>query len=306
MSNLVVGGSGFIGRHLVARLLEMNERVVATSRHARSRFAAPGLEWYDVDLGTFDAWPRMLEGISTVYHLGWSTTPSTADQDPAADVSENVVGSIRLLDALRDQPARLVFASSGGAVYGRAERLPVTEDSPTVPHGAHGLSKLTVENHMRLCADTSGLEVAILRIGNAFGPGQQAHPGFGVIANYCRRAASGQPVVIFGDGSMVRDYVYVDDVVDALTRAAQSPLPHRTFNIGTGTGHSLIDVVGTIERVIGRPVQVEFQPLRPFDIPKSVLDASRAATHLGWRARVSFREGIGRTLEALTREVEQL
>jgi UDP-glucose 4-epimerase len=299
MTKLVIGGSGFMGRRLIARLLQAGERVVATSRGDAPGLEAPGLKWRAVDFATFDAWSELLDGVSAVYHLAWSTNPARANADPVHDFAQNVMGSLRLLEALRQRRARLVFASSGGAVYGRVATVPVSEDEPAHPIGAHGISKLALENYIRLFVDTSGLDATILRIGNTYGPNQSHDTGFGVVANYSRRVAAGEPVIIFGDGSVVRDYVYVDDVVEALLLAGDVRPSRRTFNIGSGIGRSLIDVVRTIEQVIGRAVPIEYVPARAFDVPVSVLDVRRAEHDLGWRAKTPFEEGVARTLAAL-------
>jgi UDP-glucose 4-epimerase len=305
VTKLVVGGSGFLGAGVVASLLAAGERVRATSRHPARRVQTAGLEWRCVDLATFDAWPDLLDGISTVYHLGWSTTPASADQRPLADLAENVLGSLRLLEALRGRATRLVFASSGGAVYGRLNSVPVAEDAPTRPISAHGLSKLTTENYIRLYAESFGLDAVVLRIGNAFGPGQAAQPAFGVIAHYAGQALAGEPVVIYGDGSVVRDYVYVNDVVEALLLASRAALSERVLNIGTGRGHSLIELVRVIERASGRSLVVRHEPPRAFDVPVSVLDARRAAQQLGWKARTPLEVGVERTLVAIAGEKER-
>jgi UDP-glucose 4-epimerase len=305
MTNLVIGGSGFIGRRLIARLLQTGERVVATSRSVAGRREAPGLAWHTLDIASFDTWPDLLDGVSAVYHLAWSSNPARANADPVHDFAQNVVGSLRLLEALKSRATRLVFASSGGAVYGRLTSVPVAEDGPTRPIGAHGISKLTLENYIRMFVDTADLDATILRIGNAYGPDQSHDAGFGVVANYSRRAAAGEPVVIFGDGSTVRDYVYVDDVVEALHLAGTARPSRRTFNIGSGEGRSLIDVVRTIEQVLGREVPVRYEPARGFDVPISVLDVRRAQRDLGWRARMPFAQGVARTLAALGCEIRR-
>jgi UDP-glucose 4-epimerase len=283
------------------RLLEGGERVIATSRGPQRRFSAPGLEWREVKLASFDAWPELLDSVSVVYHLGWSTTPASADSDPVADHQENVVGSLRLLHAVKPG-ARLVFASSGGAVYGRLSEVPVPEKAPTSPISVHGMSKLAVENAIHARIGSFGLDAAILRIGNAYGPGQAMQPAFGVVANYCRRALAGQPVVMFGDGSAVRDYIYIDDVAEALVLAGRSRLSRHVLNIGSGIGRSLLEVVRTIEHILGRAVPVRHEPARAFDVPVSVLDVRCAQEVLGWRARVPFEEGVRRTLAAVESE----
>jgi UDP-glucose 4-epimerase len=295
MTSLVLGGSGFMGRGVVRQLLAAGERVIATGRNVQNRIESPNLTWYSADLATFNDWSRLLDGVSTVYHLAWSTIPLTAAADPVGDVATNVVGSLRLIEALRGRLAtRFVFASSGGTVYGRLTKIPAAEDDPAVPTGAYGTAKLAVEHQIRQCAEQ--LDAVILRIGNPYGASQLTRPDFGAVSTFCKLALANEQIVIYGDGSVVRDYLHVDDAVDALLLAAKTRSSYRTFNIGSGRGHTLTDIIRSIERVLGRKLKVRHEPARPFDIPISVLDVSRANTELAWRQKISFEDGIARML----------
>jgi UDP-glucose 4-epimerase len=304
MTALVIGGSGFLGHALVHRLVAKGMDVVATSRKPETRFTLPGLHWRDLNLSRYVDEPDLLAEISVVYHLGWSSIPSTADLAPADDLVENVPGSIRLLESIwrHAGDVRLVFASSGGTVYGRIGPEPAREDRPLAPTGAHGLSKATVERYIDFYAQNRGVDAITLRIGNSFGADQKSARVFGAVTTFCAEALAGRPLVIFGDGSIVRDYLYIDDVVDALITAAEiSPL-HRHFNIGSGIGLSLNEVIDAVSEALGRRPRVERREARDFDLPVSVLDISRARTELGWQPNVPFREGLLRTLDGLRRQ----
>lgn len=299
MTALVLGGSGFIGMRLVARLLAAGETVVATTRRGTALPAKDRLTWRQADLADFDDWPALLTGVSHVFHLAWSTIPETAEADPVGNVSTNVLGSIRLLEALKaHKGARLIFVSSGGAVYGEPSRLPVHETDPTLPVSAHGVSKLEVEHYIDSYRLHHGLDAIVLRIANAFGEGQLSTRTFGAVSTFCHLARTNRPLHIFGDGTIVRDYLHVEEAVDALLRAAHTQSRHRVFNIGSGVGHSLNDVVHCIEKALGRKALVQFESKRPFDIPASVLDVTRAAKELDWRPQISLEQGIARLLSA--------
>lgn len=301
MTTLVLGGSGFIGGKLIRRLLMAGEHVVATSRQPVAQTATPNLTWRQVDLASFEHWNELLTGVSLIYHLAWSTIPATADGDPAADT--NVTGSIRLLEALKAHSnVRLVFVSSGGTVYGLPARIPVRETDPTDPIGTYGISKLAVERQIAHNADLHGLEAMVLRVGNPFGAGQFSRRVFGAVSTFCALAKTEQTLRIFGDGTIVRDYFHVDDAIDALLLAGNCRTELRTFNIGSGSGRSLNDVVRVIEGVLGHKLSVQYEAKRGFDVPVSVLDVTRARTELGWQPRISFAEGIARTLADLPDE----
>ena len=300
MTVLVTGGSGFLGHALVMRLLAEGESVIATSRTTENQFAARGMRWITLEAAAFKELAPVIAGVSKVYHLAWSTVPSTANLDPESDAADNIIGSLRLIEAMRDQPAkRLVFISSGGTVYGRLRSVPATEDHPTQPIAAYGVSKLAVEHYLEVYRENFGLDYKILRFGNVFGPGQISKYAFGIIAAFCSKAVQGETSVIFGDGKMIRDYLYLDDAIDALLLAGQVATAHRIFNAGSGVGRSPVDIVVSIERALGRKVPIRYEAGRSFDVPVSVLDIRLAQSELGWQPRTSFDEGIARTLAAL-------
>jgi UDP-glucose 4-epimerase len=190
---------------------------------------------------------------------------------------------------------RVVYVSSGGTVYGRAARLPVAEDDLTDPLCAYGVSKLAVEKYVALFHHLYGLEYCILRPGNAYGPGQDPARGQSAPTVFAHRVLAGEPVVIWGDGRAVRDYLHVDDMVEAVARVlAYQPLPAgpRVFNVGTGRGTSLAELVALCGKVLGKTPRVEYTPGRALDVPANVLDPRRLSQITGWTPRVSLPEGI--------------
>jgi UDP-glucose 4-epimerase len=297
MTLLVTGAAGFLGRNLVAALIQSGERVVAFGRADRRPSPSPGVTWVNADLNMFDHWETLLEDVSTVYHLAWSSLPHSANADPSRDASTNILTTLRLLEGLRSRPGvRFVFPSSGGTVYGRLDVVPVSEEHPTKPLTAYGISKLTVENYLNFFGDAHGLDPVSLRISNLFGPGQAFGRGFGAIATLSAFAFRGEPIRIYGDGETVRDYIFVTDVVAALLKAGRSSATSRVLNIGTGEGRSLNDIVNIVARYVDYPLKVNYEAPRPFDIPVSVLKIDRARNELGWAPIVPFDEGAAQTI----------
>jgi len=291
---LVTGGAGFLGRPLVDGLAR--EGCVVTVLDRGSDLDLPGAD--RVVRGDFaDEASRdeALRGQSVIYHLACSTVPATSAREPRRDVEENVLGSVALFEAAAAAGVeKIVYPSSGGTVYGIARETPITEDHPTRPINVHGVSKLAVERYLEVLAAQHGFTATILRVANPYGPGQGRRASQGVIAALLRCAASGSAMPIWGDGSVVRDYLFIDDVVDALARTRLAG-DGETLNVGSGVGRSLLDLVAAVELVTDREVTVESQPARGFDVPVNVLDPSRAAVALDWRARVALEDGIGRT-----------
>jgi UDP-glucose 4-epimerase len=248
--------------------------------------------------------PALLDGVTTIYHLAWSSLPATSNDDPIADASENIVGTLRLLQAAQGRPGiRFVFASSGGTIYGKLETAVASESHPTRPICAYGVSKLAIENYLSLYSSVWGLDAVSLRVSNAYGPGQDTTRNFGAVATFSTRAAAGEPIIIYGDGSTVRDYVYISDLVNAFIRAGEIRGGPPILNIGSGVGRSLNEVVQTIIAALGRPVAVHHMPKRSFDIPVSVLEIGIAKRVLSWCPKVDFNNGVCATLaEASSRD----
>jgi len=298
MKCLIVGGGGFMGSHLSEALLAAGHEVCVFDRpqarwleHSRKRGASIITGDYQ-NAADFEA---ALSNCDVLYHLAADTVPLTSNESPGQDVQSNLVGTLRLLDAARKARIRkIVFPSSGGTVYGVPQELPIRETHPTDPISSYGITKLAVEKYLHLYWVLHKLDYCILRIANAYGERQPTSGPQGVIGTFLAGALRGETLTMWGDGSGMRDYVYISDVADALARAALDTGEHRVFNIGGGLGHSLNEIVELIEQLTKVALVTNRLPLREFDVPTNVLDIDRARAHLHWEPKVAFAEGVAR------------
>lgn len=300
MKALVIGGNGFIGSHLVDRLVhEAWQTVVLDVQGRRYNDMPPGVRFIQGDFDKSLLLREALEGVDVVFHLAWATIHVVANRDPIEDIQANLIPSVRLFEMCRQMKTpRVVFLSSGGTVYGAAEQLPVSEIHPQNPLTAYGITKLAVEKYLKLFRHLYGLESVILRPSNPYGPRQDPLRGQGAIMTFLHRVANGLPITLWGDGKITRDYFYISDLVDALLAGAVQPIDLETesiFNVGGGEEISLIELVRLVEEVTGMTAVVDYQPTRAFDAPRICLDTQRAREVLGWRARMPLREGIAET-----------
>lgn len=302
--HLLLGGSGFIGRHVALLLAQAGHKVVIGSRKPFTfRFPPPignRIAWQMVDVATAD-WDALLAGVDIVHHYAWSSTPASANANPAGDLLSNVGPTLGLLDALKRRgEGRVVFASSGGTVYGKLRAVPAREDDPLAPITAYGAGKATAELYLELYRAMHGLDCRVARIGNPFGAGQDLSRGVGAITTFLQRALAGEKIVIWGDGEVVRDYIHISDVASCLMTLACAPQREEfVFNIGSGFGTSINQIVAEIEILLGRRLEVERTRTRAFDVPVSVLAIERARRTLGWFPRLSLSDGIAWALDDL-------
>ena len=297
MRSLVLGGNGFIGVHLVERLVESGHEVRIYDRSpSRFRAVPRRVEYVEGELGNHGLVRDALEGVEVAYHFVSTTLPKTSNDDPIYDVRSNLVDTIQFLEACVEARVRkVIFASSGGTVYGPPESTPITEGHPTNPITSYGIVKLAVEKYLGLFHHLYGLDYAVLRISNPYGPYQNPAGQQGAVTVFLHRFYTGQTINIWGDGEVVRDYLYVSDLADALVLAAENESPHKVFNIGSGRGASLNELVELISEVVGERPAVEYEPGRSLDVPVSVLSIRRAREELGWDPETELGEGIART-----------
>ena len=287
-SCLVLGGAGFIGSHLVDGLKAAGHQVRVFDRPRE--FLDPA------DL------QRALPGAELVFHLISTTVPKNSNENPALDIESNIAGTARLLELLRKHPPRrLIFISSGGTVYGVPRATPIRESHPTDPISSYGIHKLAIEKYLHMNHALYGLDYRVLRVANAYGERQRTDKAQGAVAVFLERVLRGEPIQIWGDGTVVRDYVYVGDIVQALLKALGYAGGQRIFNIGSGRGVSLNELVEAIAAVIGRRPAVQYTAARRFDVPVNVLDTSLARQELGWTAATPLAVGLRRTYEWMQR-----
>jgi UDP-glucose 4-epimerase len=300
--SVIIGGTGFIGRNLVEALIRQGDSVRVICRRPLapdSPRSAQGVQCIVGDYGDPEVLAAALPGATRVFHLASTTQPQSSNNDMAFDIESNLLPSVRLAAACVQLKLRLVFVSSGGTVYGVARDLPIREDHPTDPLCSYGIVKLAAEKYFHLHESLHGLDYRVLRVANPFGPGQHRNPLQGVVGNFIHQLAAGQPLTVWGDGMVIRDYVFMDDVIRALVAVALHQGPGRTYNIGSGVGRSLVNVIEVISAALKRPATVEFSPSRKFDIPANVMDISSAGRDLGWRPEISFEEGVLKTISSV-------
>jgi UDP-glucose 4-epimerase len=301
---LVLGGKGFIGSHLVDGLLAKGHQVRVLDRPnvpPLSDSANIGrVEWLDGDFTSETDVRQALEGCEICYHLVSTTLPKSSNADPLFDVETNIMGTLRLLThAVKAGVKKIVFSSSGGTVYGIPKAVPVEENHPTDPISSYGITKLAIEKYLHLFLDLHQLDYTILRVSNPYGERQRTRASQGAIAIFLGKVLRGETVDIWGDGSTVRDYVYIGDVADALMTAANHRGPERVFNIGSGAGLTINQVLDAIEHATGTKSKRNYAPARGFDVPRSVLAINRARDSLGWEPRTSFADGLAKTVRWL-------
>ncbi len=293
---LVLGGSGFIGRHVIRVMIESGlEPLVA------DLFPNPEAPFIKADYTDESSVMKMVAGMEVVVHLAWTTTPQSGTNDPARDVITNVLGSLNVFKAcVLNKVRRVVFCSSGGAVYGKPTRLPIVESDALNPLSSYGITKLAVEKYLQLFSNLHGLEYMILRPGNAYGEGQVGSKDQGVVAACMAAARDNQKFVVWGDGSVMRDYVHVKDIGRAILAASLENVSNRTFNVGSGQGLSIRELINLIAGVTRRTIDVDYTSQRKIDVPANILDSSLAHELLGWKPEVSIGEGLEKQWRSLT------
>jgi UDP-glucose 4-epimerase len=255
------------------------------------------VDWLAGDFGQPADVKKALKDASAVVHLAWSTRPKSSNDAPILDVQSNVVATLQLLEEMRSQGIqKILFASSGGTVYGPPIRTPIDEDHPNNPTTSYGITKLTVEKYLLLAKDLYGLRPIILRMANPYGERQRVEGAQGVVAAFLKNALAGQAIEIWGDGTVIRDFLHVDDVSRACSAALAYPGEASIFNIGSGAGTSLNALVHLLSELLNTKLEVIHQPARNFDVKSNVLCCRRAREELKWQPTIGMAEGLGRTL----------
>jgi UDP-glucose 4-epimerase len=307
---LVTGGNGFIGSHLVNQLATFEQhRVTVFDLYPRPYDALPGgVQFIQGNLNNSNLIRRTLvdQGIDIVYHMAWTTIHETALKNPAADIEQNLIPSVNLLEACLDAGVkRFVFLSSGGTVYGIPDSLEVREDHPTRPINAYGITKLAVEKYVQMHSYLRGMNYVIFRPSVPYGPYQNPHRRQGAVSVFIYRALRGEPVTIWGDGEVQRDYFYVSDLIRALVAVLDLPTTtNALINLGGKQTYTLNQLVAAIEQDLKVKIQVRYETARKFDVPHLQLDNHVASKLLHWQPEISLSEGIARTVEWIRATVD--
>lgn len=293
---LVVGGNGFIGHHVVRQLAEAGAEIVIMDI-ARDLDELNRLDQVIGSITDTTLFASAVAGCDNVVFLANSSLPGAANVDLASEVGAHVQATVKAAEICSSMGVkRFVFASSGGTVYGYSSERPLREDMPTHPRNAYGVSKLAIENYLRILGMRGGMETVSLRISNPYGEGQRAIRNQGFIAAALQHAMEGKTLPIWGDGSVERDFIHVSDVARAFLAASCVENPPEVVNIGSGIAVSLREVLALLEAQLGRNIAVQYEPGRSIDVARNFLDTSLANDRLNWRPSIDLKAGLRRTI----------
>ncbi len=302
MRVLIIGGNGFIGSHLTDFLVARGQsvRVYNRSRNLYLKENHHDVEYIYGDFSNQSLLQSALKDVEIVYQLISNTVPSTSNNNPVEDVASNVINTIKLLEnCVNASVKKVIFPSSGGTIYGSPQQLPISENDPTNPICSYGITKLSIEKYLYLFNYLYGLDYTILRVANPYGPRQNPTGKLGAVTIFLNRILKNMPIQIWGDGEVVRDYIYILDVVEALYNVQNSNLTEKLFNIGSGRGISLNQLLMKIRQVIPNNFQVEYIQGRKVDVPINVLDITKAKIILQWQPTIQLEAGIEKTWQWL-------
>lgn len=303
MRILVTGGAGFIGSHTVDALIKQGAGDVAIlddlSAGKRPQ-ANPKARLHQVDLRNASAVREVVvrERPEAIYHMAAQMDVRRSVADPAFDAQVNIVGFLNLIEAARGHGLkRVVFSSTGGAIYGEQDTFPADEEHPRRPLSPYGIAKLSTESYLFYYRVEYGIDYLALRYGNVYGPRQDPHGEAGVVAIFSGKILAGQPCTIYGDGEQTRDYVFVGDVVRANVAALSAKASGIAINIGTGIETSVNDLYSNLASIADFPTAATHGPARPGEQKRSVISPARAEKELGWRPTVALRDGLAETFQ---------
>ena len=302
MKVLVLGGSGFLGSHIVDKFLaEKHDVSVYDLYPERFRRSPQGIKFFTGDFGNVGALSELIgSGFDYVIHCVSTTTPKSSNESPEFDIQSNVIGTLNLLDiCVRHGIGKLLFLYSGGTVYGDIGNLDVVNESHSVrPMCSYGVSKLSIEHYLDVYRHLRGLDYVALRLSNTYGERQSPLRALGALTVFLHRTLKKQSVEVWGDGSVTRDFIYVGDVANAVYLAATNPISG-IYNVGSGTGLSLREILKHITQVVGIEPSVNWLASRSFDVPRIVLDATKLRRATNWHCGTSLEQGIGITADWL-------
>jgi UDP-glucose 4-epimerase len=296
---LVLGANGFIGRNLTDALVGKVRSLHGYGRSDDSHSFIPSeLTWHKGDFLDSSGLGQALERADVVIHLISSSTPGNSNLDRVGDVESNLVPTLKLLDmCVSAEVKKVIFLSSGGSIYGDCSEVPTPESSGTNPITSYGVNKLAIEKFFEIYRLQYGLDYTIIRASNPYGPFQTAKNNQGIIGAILKACVAGNSFEVWGDGTVVRDFIFVDDLVEAIIKAISHRSETRLFNVGSGIGTSLLEAFEICKQVSKSDITLNFNKPRSVDVKVSVLDRSLASLELGWQPSTSLEAGIKKTFE---------
>ena len=302
MKIILLGAAGFIGTNLVIELAKNPKNIITVVDRDNEFFKhiialnLPNLYFIESELTMDIDYEELVFDQDLVYHLVSTTVPTTSNQHIAEELKANVVLSANLFEAcVKQNVKKVVFISSGGTVYGKESMCPLNEKTPTNPITSYGIQKVSIEKLLYLYNYMYGLDYRIIRLANPYGPYQRPNGVLGAVTTFTYKALKGEEILVYGDGSVVRDFIYIDDAVRGIQKIVEGTDKHHTFNLGCGYGTSIIQVLESIERALNIKLNVRYTEARKVDVPVNYLDIKRFETSYGSLNPISLEEGIRRT-----------
>ena len=302
MRILILGAAGFIGRNLVENLIgNMEHELYLFDRNSLQGQLLAQEKNCHMIFGHFSPetdFNNLTKGMDIVYHLISTTLPNTSMKKVSDGIRDNVMVTAQLLEACAENKVgKIVFLSSGGTVYGLSKQVPFHEGVITMPISAYGMQKIAIEKLLYLYYYTYGMDYRIIRLANTYGRYKRPDGVQGVIASFLYRALRDEEICVYGDGKIVRDYIYIDDAISAIKNITKYDGEYKIFNVGSGIGTSVNEIICVIERILGRTLNVRFEKGRKADVPINILDISRYEENIGQLIQVTLEEGIRRTMK---------
>lgn len=301
---ILLGAAGFIGTNLVIVLSKNKENKITVVDKNRTFFESidnmklPNVDFIESELTMDTDFNSLLKDQDIVYHLISTTVPTTSNQHIAEELKANVVLSANLFEAcVKQDVQKVVFISSGGTVYGIEASCPLAEETPTNPISSYGIQKVTIEKLLYLYNYMYGLDYRIIRLANPYGPYQRPNGVLGAVTTFTYKALKAEEIQVYGDGSVVRDFIFIDDAVRAIINIVNGENKYRTFNLGCGYGTSIKNVLSTIEKALGISMNVVYKPGRTVDVPINYLDISRYEKCYGRLNPISLEDGVKKTAD---------
>ena len=304
---IIYGGGGFIGSHLCDKLLESGYDVTVFDKLNFSKkniqHIQNKIKIIEGDFNNDVNLLNSLQGIDYVFHLVSTTLPASSNDNPEYDAGTNLISSLKLFkECVTLKIKKIIFLSSGGTVYGIPSEIPVKENYSANPVCSYGIIKRTIEEYLYLFNYLYGQQYYVFRLSNPYGERQNPHSSQGAIGVFLNKVINDEVIEIWGDGEVVRDYIYVKDAVEVLAKSVTANTKERVFNLSTGAGHSLNQIIETIGKVSNKKITPVFQKARKLDVPVNILDNSKVKTAFGWKPTTSIETGIKNTFDYLTQQ----
>lgn len=305
---ILFGGAGFIGTNLAIKLSqdESNE-ITLVDRNINffedlRKLNLQNVSYVESDFSENTNFDKLLEGQEVVYHLVSTTVPTTSNQQIPQELFANIIVTSRLLEScVRSDVKKMIFISSGGTVYGKEVCCPLKEETPTYPISSYGLQKITIEKLLYLYHHMYNLDYRVVRLANPYGPYQRPNGILGAVTTFTYKALNDEEITVYGDGSVIRDFIYIDDAVEAIIKIATQNVEQKTFNLGCGYGTSIKQLLDIISSTLKLHLKIKYVEGRSVDVPVNYLDIQRYEKYFGTLNPISLEEGIKKTAEFMQR-----